>query len=117
MGSRTAKLNLILGGQLRYALTGIIVLVANRYLAGTDALENPGRHRFHSDDSNQVKWSEDQSQFLRVPRSPTGDACHEPLVRLVQRAKLVGVTAVIWVRREGPLTKCGLHRGKGRAGR
>ena len=61
-----AKFNSIpgVGGQLRYTPTGNIVLVANQYFVGTDALGNPDRHRFHTDDSIQVKWYEDQSQFL-----------------------------------------------------
>jgi Putative beta-barrel porin-2, OmpL-like. bbp2 len=61
-----AKFNSIpgVGGQVRYAPTGNLILIGNQYFIGTDALGNPDRHRFHTDDSVQVKWYEDQSAFV-----------------------------------------------------
>jgi hypothetical protein len=61
-----AKFNSIpgVGGQIRYTPTGNIIIIGNQYFIGTDALGNPDRHRFHTDDSIQVKWYEDQSQFI-----------------------------------------------------
>ena len=51
-----------LGGQVRYAPTGSLILIANQYFLGADILGSPDRHRFHTDDSIQVKWYEDQSK-------------------------------------------------------
>ncbi len=61
-----AKFNSIpgVGGQVRYTPNGNVILIANQYFVGTDALGNPDRHRVHTDDSIQVKWYEDKSTFL-----------------------------------------------------
>ena len=52
------------GGQVRYAPTGDLILIANQYLIGADVLGDPDRHRFHTDDSVQIKWYENQSTFI-----------------------------------------------------
>jgi len=53
-----------IGGQVRYAPTGNVIIIANQYLIGADVLATPDRHRFHTDDSLQIKWYEDQSKFV-----------------------------------------------------
>jgi hypothetical protein len=50
------------GGQIRYTPSGDLIFIFNQYLIGSDVLGNPDRHRFHTDDSIQVKWYEDQSK-------------------------------------------------------
>jgi hypothetical protein len=52
------------GGQVRYAPNGNVILIFNQYLIGTDILGAPDRHRFHTDDSIQVKWYENGSSFI-----------------------------------------------------
>ena len=52
------------GGQIRYSPTGNVILIANQYLIGSDAFNNPDRRRIHTDDSVQIKWYEDQTKFL-----------------------------------------------------
>jgi len=51
-----------IGGQVRYAPNGSLILIANQYFLGADVLGNPDRKRFHTDDSIQVKLYEDQSK-------------------------------------------------------
>jgi hypothetical protein len=52
------------GGQVRYAPTGDVILIANQYFIGEDTLGNPDRKRVHTDDSIQVKWYEDQRKLV-----------------------------------------------------
>ncbi len=52
------------GGQVRYAPTDSLILIGNQYFIGADILGAPDRHRFHTDDSIQIKWYEDQSAFV-----------------------------------------------------
>jgi hypothetical protein len=63
------------GGQVRYAPTGNIIVIANQYFLGADTLNNPDRQRFHTDDSIQIKWFEDpQSPVTRLATTFTIDA-------------------------------------------
>lgn len=48
-----------LGGQVRWAPTGDVIVIFNQYAIGTDTPGAPDRHRYHSDDSIQIKWYED----------------------------------------------------------
>ena len=52
------------GGQVRYAPDANLVLIGNQYVIGADIPGNPDRHRFHTDDSIEVKWYEDQDAFV-----------------------------------------------------
>ena len=61
-----AKFNSLpgIGGQVRYAPNDSLILIANQYFLGADALNIPDRHRIHTDDSIQIKWYENQSNFI-----------------------------------------------------
>jgi hypothetical protein len=62
------------GGQVRYAPNGSLILIFNQYVIGADILGAPSRHRFHTDDSVQVKWYENQDNFVdRVASTLTVD--------------------------------------------
>jgi hypothetical protein len=64
-----------IGGQVRYTPTGELILILNQYLVGADVVGAPDRHRFHTDDSVQVKWYEDQTGFVtRLASTLTIDA-------------------------------------------
>jgi len=63
-----------IGGQVRYAPTGNLILIFNQYFIGADILNDPDRHRFHTDDSVQVKWYENKNTFIsRVATTLTVD--------------------------------------------
>jgi len=53
-----------LGGQILYRPRQWIDLVFNQYGMGEDALGVPYRHRFHTDDSIQIKYYDDKSHFF-----------------------------------------------------
>ncbi|HTR52328.1 MAG TPA: outer membrane beta-barrel protein [Kofleriaceae bacterium] len=53
-----------LGGQVRYAPTGTLILIFNAYGVGTDTPGDPDRHRYHSDDSVQIEWFEHPGDFV-----------------------------------------------------
>jgi hypothetical protein len=53
-----------IGGQIRYSPNGNLIFIANQYFLGADILGAPDRKRFHTDDSIQIKWYEDQTRFL-----------------------------------------------------
>ena len=53
-----------IGGQIRYTPTDSVILIGNQYFVGADIVGSPDRRRFHTDDSLQVKWYEDQSSFI-----------------------------------------------------
>jgi hypothetical protein len=59
------------GGQVRYTPTGNVILIFNQYLIGTDILGAPDRHRFHTDDSIQVKWYESANKDAPITRIAT----------------------------------------------
>jgi hypothetical protein len=64
-----------IGGQVRYAPNGDLIFIFNQYALGTDALGVPERHRFHTDDSVQVKWLEDPDGLVtRLASTLTIDA-------------------------------------------
>jgi len=52
-----------IGGQIKWAPTGSLVLVANNYF-GTDTLGNKDRKRIHTDDSVQVKYFDEPKGFI-----------------------------------------------------
>jgi hypothetical protein len=63
-----------IGGQVRYAPTENLILIFNQYFLGSDILDDPGRHRFHTDDSVQVKWYENKRTFIsRIATTLTVD--------------------------------------------
>ncbi len=63
-----------IGGQVRYAPNDSLILIFNQYLIGADILGAPDRHRFHTDDSVQVKWYENKNTFVsRVATTLTLD--------------------------------------------
>ncbi|MBV8759897.1 MAG: outer membrane beta-barrel protein [Deltaproteobacteria bacterium] len=68
-----------IGGQVRWTPTEDVILVANQYALGTDTLGDPHRHRYHTDDSIQVRWYEDDTTWLsRFATTLTLDAgCEE----------------------------------------
>jgi hypothetical protein len=55
-----------IGGQVRWAPDEDNILIFNQYAIGTDALGDPNRHRFHTDDSWQHRWykSQDPHAFI-----------------------------------------------------
>jgi hypothetical protein len=64
-----------LGAQIRYAPSGSVIFALNQYALGADTPGDPDRHRYHSDDSVQVKWFEDRSAWIsRVATTLTLDA-------------------------------------------
>jgi hypothetical protein len=63
------------GGQILWRPNGSISVVGNQYTLGADALGVPGRIRYHTDDSIQVKYYERPAAFLdRMAFTFTGDA-------------------------------------------
>src|SRR5262245_22542170 len=52
-----------IGGQVRYAPNGNVIIIANNYL-GKDTLGNTDRKRFHTDDSIQVKYYDRPDQTV-----------------------------------------------------
>ena len=64
-----------LGGQILWRPNGWFSLTGNQYALGADALNVPGRIRYHSDDSIQVKYYENPENFIsKAAFSLTGDA-------------------------------------------
>ncbi|MGH9542824.1 MAG: outer membrane beta-barrel protein [Terriglobales bacterium] len=64
-----------LGTQIQWRPKGSVSIVSNEYGVGADTLGVPGRTRWHSDDSIQVKYYEAPDNFLdRAAFSLTGDA-------------------------------------------
>ncbi len=62
------------GGQVRYTPTGSVILIFNQYFLGADILGAPDRHRFHTDDSVQIKWYENKDTWIsRVATTLTID--------------------------------------------
>src|SRR5215813_10815903 len=62
------------GGQILYRPNGWFSFVGNQYALGEDALNTPGRIRYHTDDSIQVKYYEHPEKFLsKAAFSLTGD--------------------------------------------
>jgi hypothetical protein len=62
------------GFQIAYRPTGAIAIVTNGYMLGADTLNNPGRIRYHSDSSIQIKYYDKPERFLdKAAFSLTGD--------------------------------------------
>jgi len=59
------------GGQVRWSPDGDNILIFNQYALGTDALGDPDRHRFHTDDSWQHKWYETTARDALITRVAT----------------------------------------------
>ena len=63
-----------IGMQILWRPNGWLSILGNQYMLGEDALNTPGRVRYHTDDSIQVKYYENQENFLsKAAFSLTGD--------------------------------------------
>jgi hypothetical protein len=63
-----------LGFQILWRPTGWLSVLGNQYALGEEALGNPGRVRYHSDDSIEIKYLDNQENFLsKAAFSLTGD--------------------------------------------
>ncbi len=64
-----------IGGQILWRPTAWFSFVGNQYALGEDALFTPGRVRYHTDDSIQVKYYDrPESRISKAAFSLTGDA-------------------------------------------
>ena len=62
------------GGQILWRPNGWLSVLGNQYALGADALGNPGRIRYHTDDSIQVKYYDNPQRFMdKAAFSLTGD--------------------------------------------
>jgi hypothetical protein len=62
------------GMQILWRPNGWLSILGNQYALGEDALNTPGRVRYHTDDSIQVKYYDHQENFLsKAAFSLTGD--------------------------------------------
>jgi len=62
------------GLQVLWRPNGWLSVLGNQYALGEDALNTPGRVRYHTDDSIQVKYYDNQENFLsKAAFSLTGD--------------------------------------------
>jgi len=62
------------GGQILWRPTGWFSFVGNQYVLGADTLNNPGRIRYHTDDSIQVKYFDHPGRLLdKMAFTFTGD--------------------------------------------
>jgi hypothetical protein len=63
-----------IGGQILWRPNGWFSILGNQYALGEDALNTPGRVRYHTDDSIQVKYYDDQETFIsKAAFTLTGD--------------------------------------------
>ncbi|MGC2110203.1 MAG: outer membrane beta-barrel protein [Candidatus Korobacteraceae bacterium] len=63
-----------IGGQILWRPNGWFSFVGNQYALGEDALGNPGRVRYHTDDSIQVKYYQNPDRLMDMAAfSLTGD--------------------------------------------
>jgi Putative beta-barrel porin-2, OmpL-like. bbp2 len=63
-----------LGMQILYRPNGWLSVLGNQYALGEDALNTPGRVRYHTDDSIQIKYYDKPENFLdKMAFSLTGD--------------------------------------------
>ena len=63
-----------LGVQILWRPNGWLSILGNQYALGTDALNTPGRVRYHTDDSIQIKYYDHPENFLsKAAFSLTGD--------------------------------------------
>jgi len=62
------------GGQILWRPTGWFSILGNQYALGEDALNTPGRVRYHTDDSVEVKYYDHSEKLLsKAAFSLTGD--------------------------------------------
>jgi len=63
------------GGQILWRPNGWLSILGNQYALGADALNTPGRIRYHTDDSIQIKYYDNPEKFIsKAAFSLTGDA-------------------------------------------
>jgi hypothetical protein len=63
-----------LGFQILWRPNGWLSVLGNQYALGEDALNTPGRARYHTDDSIEVKYYDNKERFLdKAAFSLTGD--------------------------------------------
>jgi hypothetical protein len=63
-----------IGGQILWRPNGWFSILGNQYLLGEDALNTPGRVRYHTDDSVEIKYYDNPAKFLdKMAFSLTGD--------------------------------------------
>jgi hypothetical protein len=63
-----------IGMQLLWRPNGWLSVLGNQYMLGEDALNTPGRVRYHTDDSIQIKYYDNPERFLdKAAFSLTGD--------------------------------------------
>jgi hypothetical protein len=63
-----------LGFQILWRPNGWLSILGNQYALGEDALNTPGRIRYHTDDSIEVKYYDNKERFLdKAAFSLTGD--------------------------------------------
>ena len=63
-----------LGVQFLWRPNGWLSVLGNQYMLGADALNTPGRIRYHTDDSIQIKYYDNPERFLdKAAFSLTGD--------------------------------------------
>ena len=63
-----------LGFQILYRPNGWFSVLGNQYLLGEDALNTPGRVRYHTDDSLEIKYYDNSERFFdKAAFSLTGD--------------------------------------------
>ena len=63
-----------LGFQILWRPNGWLSVLGNQYALGEDALNTPGRVRYHTDDSIQIKYYDNKERFLdKAAFSLTGD--------------------------------------------
>jgi Putative beta-barrel porin-2, OmpL-like. bbp2 len=64
-----------IGGQILWRPNSWLSILGNQYALGEDALNTPGRVRYHTDDSIQVKYHDNPAAFIsKAAFSLTGDA-------------------------------------------
>jgi len=62
------------GGQILWRPNGWFSILGNQYALGEDALNTPGRVRYHTDDSIEIKYYDQPQKFLsKAAFSLTGD--------------------------------------------
>ena len=63
-----------IGVQILWRPNGWLSILGNQYMLGEDALNTPGRVRYHTDDSVQIKYYDNPERFLdKAAFSLTGD--------------------------------------------
>ena len=88
------------GGQILWRPNGWLSILGNQYALGADALGQPGRIRYHTDDSIQIKYYDKPDKFIsKAAFSLTGDmGCeHGGGVSCAGNStKIIGGQRVVW---------------------